>query len=232
MRRRLPRARRALSLLLGLTALVLAPAALAAQGSGAKRKPAAAPAAAPLLIGRADLGSGWTVSAPAATRVPQITCHALGAALQSARRQAAVGATFAQASAGPYVQQTAYRWAAATTATAVWRQVARPALLSCLAQSLAKGGSSGVTFTVTGRHAITAPRLSVGIRAYRVLATATIQGQSFPAFLDELVINTGGAVSEASIATYEQAPTAAVERQVAAAIARRASAVARRSAAR
>ncbi|HET9104536.1 MAG TPA: hypothetical protein VFN55_14365 [Solirubrobacteraceae bacterium] len=219
-----------LGLVIVLLAVFTPVSALAA--APARSQPAPVPSATPLLIGRAQLGSGWAVSAPALTRVPQISCHALPAALASARRRAAAGATFAPASAGPYVQQTVYRWASAATATAVWRRVARPALLGCLAQSLVKGGSSGVSFTVTGRHQITAPHLAVGIRAYRVLATATIGGQGFPAYLDELVINTGGSVSEVSVASYEQPPPAAVERRVASAIARRASAVNRRSAAR
>jgi hypothetical protein len=125
------------------------------------------------------------------------------------------------------VQQTAYRWATTATATAIWRQVARPGLLNCLAQSLTKGGSSGVSFAVTGRRQIAAPSLRVGVRAYRVTATASVGGQQFPAFLDELVLNTGGAVSEVSIASYEQAPPAATEARVARLVAARGVAIAR-----
>lgn len=218
---------RVVAALIAVLALIPAPAVLAATSGSPPAAPV--PAAAPLLLGRAELGAGWSVSSPAPARVPQISCHALPAALSAVRRTAAAGATFATASAGPYVQQTVYRWARAATATAVWRLVARPALLSCLARSLVRGGSSGVSFTVTGRHVITAPRLSVGIRAYRVLATATVGGQAFPAYLDELVINTQGSVSEVSVASYEQPPAAAVERRVATAIVRRASAVNRRT---
>lgn len=202
----------------GLILATVSAPALAA--SSAAPGATAVPSARELLITRAELGSGWAVSAPAPARAPALTCHALPAALQAARRQAAASVTWGQGSSGPFVQQTAYRWATAATATAIWRQVARPSLLSCLAESLTHGGSSGVTFTVTGRHPLTAPRLGIGVRAYRVLATATIGGQPFPAYLDEFVLNTGGAISEVSVATYEEPPASAVETRVARLVAR------------
>jgi hypothetical protein len=169
------------------------------------------PSARPLLITRAGLGSGWGVTNPAPTRVPAVSCHALPTGLKSQRRQAAASATFGQGSSGPFVQQTAYRWATAATATAIWRQVARTSMLGCLAQSLTHGGSGGVTFTVTGRRRLAAPRLSVRIRGYRVTATARISGQDYPAYVDELVINTPGAVSEVSFASYYDPPPATLE---------------------
>ena len=201
--------------------LILAAASTPALAATSGSTPAtAAPSARELLITRAELGAGWAVSAPAPAHVPALTCHALPATLQAARRQSVASVTWGQGSSGPFVQQTAYRWASAATATAIWRQVARPALLSCLAGSLTHGGSAGVTFTVTGRHPLTAPRLGIGVRAYRVLATATIGGQQFPAYLDEFVLNTGGAISELSVATYEEPPSSAAEARVARLVAR------------
>jgi hypothetical protein len=185
------------------------------------RSSTSVPPARPLLITRAELGAGWSRSAAAPGHVPALSCHTLPTALRSARRHAAASVTWTQGNAGPFVQQTVFRWASAATATAIWRQLARPSLLTCLARSLTHGGSSGVTFTVTGRHPLTAPHLSVGIRAYRVRATAVIGGQQFPAYLDELVLNTGGAISELSVATYEEPPTAAVEARIARLVARR-----------
>jgi hypothetical protein len=179
-----------------------------------------------LLITRAGLGSGWDVAAPAPTRVAAISCHTLPAALKSKRRQAAASAAFGQGSSGPFVQQTAYRWATTAIASAIWGQVARVSMLTCLAQSMSHGGAGGVTFTVTGRRRLAAPRLSVRIRGYRVTATARSGGQDFPAYLDELVITTPGAVSEVSFASYEQAPPARLESRVARLVERRGAAVA------
>lgn len=184
------------------------------------------PSAHPLLITRAGLGSGWDVAAPAPTRVAAISCHTLPAALKSKRRQAAASAAFGQGSSGPFVQQTAYRWATTAIASAIWGQVARVSMLTCLAQSMSHGGAGGVTFTVTGRRRLAAPRLSVRIRGYRVTATARSGGQDFPAYLDELVITTPGAVSEVSFASYEQAPPARLESRVARLVERRGAAVA------
>jgi hypothetical protein len=173
------------------------------------------PSAHPLLITRAGLGSGWDVSDSAPTRVPAISCHSLPTALRSQRRQAAVSPLFGQGGSGPFVQQAAYRWATAATAAAIWRQVARPSLLACLAGSLTRGGSGGVKFTVTGRRRLAAPRLALPIRGYRVTAKARISGQDFPAYVDELVINTPRALSEVSFASFEQAPPATLEARIA-----------------
>jgi hypothetical protein len=211
----------------GGLALAVIPAGVSAATTPARAKPAPVASAAPLLITRADLGHGWALSDPAPTHVPAISCHALPGHLQAERRQAISSVTFGQGSAGPFVQQTAYRWAIPATATAIWRQVARPDLLTCLAESLTKGGSSGVRFAVTGRRQIAAPSLRIGVRAFRVTATATIGGQEFPAYLDEFVLNTGGAVSEVSVASYEQPPPAATEARIARLVAARGVAVAR-----
>jgi hypothetical protein len=179
------------------------------------------PSARPLLITRAALGSGWSVSAPAPAHVPAISCHTLPSALRSQPRQAAITPTFSQADAGPFVQQTAYRWARPATATAVWRQISRSSMLACLAQSVTRGDSSAVKFTVTGRHGLAAPRLPVPIRGYRVMANAKSGGQVFPAYVDELVLNTPGAVSEVSFATFEQPPSARLEARIARLVQRR-----------
>lgn len=194
--------------------LALGPAASA-------RAAAPVPSARPLLVTRAALGSGWDVNARAPAHVPAISCHTLPASLRSVRRQAAISPTFGQGNAGPFVQQSSYRWARPVTATAVWRQVARRSLLGCLAQSVARGSSGGVKFTVTGRHELTAPRITVPVRAYRVTASASEGGQGFPAYVDELVINTPGAVSEVSIASFEQAPGTRLETRIARLVQRR-----------
>jgi hypothetical protein len=175
-----------------------------------------------LLLTRADLGRGWTVSGSAPARVPSITCHRLPGALRRAPSRAAASPTFAFGAA-PLVQEDAYRYAGRATAGAVWGQVAQPALLSCLVTSLRAGAGQGVRFTITGRRQIAAPRLSVHARAYRVSATATYSGQSYPAYLDELVVNLPGAVSELTVASYEQPPTATLEARLGRIAARRGS---------
>jgi hypothetical protein len=211
---------------LGLVGCGLALALMAGTADATPRTVAPAPSARPLLITRAGLGTGWRVTGPAPTRVAAMSCHSLPAGLQSQRRQAAASATFGQDSSGPFVEQAAYRWASAATATAIWRQVARPSMLTCLAQSLTHGGSRGVTFTVTGRRRLAAPLLPVGIRSYRVTATATTGGQDFPAYVDELVINTPGALSEISLASFEQPPPARLEDRIARLVGRRGAAAA------
>jgi hypothetical protein len=194
---------------------VLVPLALAALVGGARALAAANPgSAAALLINRADLGRGWTVSAAAPTPVPALTCHTLPAALRRDASRRAASPTYAFGSA-ELVGEGAYRYASPAIAGAVWGQVAQTSLLSCLAQSLERSAGHGVTFSVTGRRVISAPHLSVHARAYRVLATATYQGQPYPAYLDELVLSLPGAVAELTFATFESAPSSALEARVA-----------------
>lgn len=199
----------------------LALALAAAPADSSARTVSPVPSAHPLLITRAGLGSGWSVADPAPAHVPAISCHTLPTALASQRRQAAITPTFGQADAGPFVQQTAFRWGRPAIAAAVWRQIARSSMLGCLAQSVTRGGSSSVKFTVTGRHRLSAPKLPVPIRGYRVTASARSGGQDFPAYVDELVLNTPGALSEISFASFEQAPSAKLEARVARLVERR-----------
>jgi hypothetical protein len=200
----------------------------AAPASSSAGAIAPVPSAHPLLITRAGLGSGWSVTDPAPAHVPAISCHTLPAALRSQHRQAAITPTFGQANAGPFVQQTAFRWARLATATAIWRQIAQSSMLGCVAQSVTRGGSSSVKFTVTGRHRLSVPRLPVPIRGYRVTANARSGGQDFPAYVDELVINTPGALSEISFSSFEQAPPATLEARIARLVQRRGTATAHR----
>ncbi len=85
-------------------------------------------------------------------------------------------------------------------------------MLGCLAQSLTRGGSSSVRFTVTGRHRLSAPTLRVPIRAYRVTATAQSAVSTSPPTSTSSCSTLAGALSEMSFATYEQAPPAASSR--------------------
>lgn len=195
--------------LIALLGLALAPASAAA---------ATLPPAGRLLLTRSDLGQGWTVAGVAPTPVPPLTCHALPARLRRVASRRAASPTFsgsdATSGAPELVQETAARYASTTAAGEVWGAVAQPSLLGCLAASLRRGAGQGVKFTVTGRRVIRAPRLPVHARAYRVTAMAHYQGQAFPAYLDELVLNLPGVVAELSVATYESPPTAAFEARV------------------
>jgi hypothetical protein len=209
--------------------------ALVAGGALAATTPATTPATKPtpkpkppsptaLLLTRADLGSGWSVSSQAPRKVASIGCAALHLELHGGAahpRAAAASATFGQGSSGPFVAQTAYEYANATDQRTVWKGVARRALMQCLAESFVHGAADGVQFTVVGKRALSEPRLKVKLAAYRITATAARPGQSVPAYLDVLVLASGDAVTELSVSNLVTPPASRLEHRLTGTIVRR-----------
>ncbi|MGH2888884.1 MAG: hypothetical protein ACRDNJ_04565 [Solirubrobacteraceae bacterium] len=180
-------------------------------------------AARALLVTRAQLGHGWTVSSPAPRRVPPIACGRLHVRLTGAatRPKADATPTFARGAGGPFFSQAAYLYAAAAPAATAWRAVARRALMACLAQSLARGGGRGVTFRVTRRR-FTRPRgLGAAAVLFSLQANASGAGQTDQAFLDVLLLHRGAGIDELSFTSLLQASPRALERRFGRAAARR-----------
>lgn len=181
-----------------------------------------------LLVTRAQLGHGWTVSSPAPRRVPPIACGRLHLRLKgaAARPQAAATPTFAGGAGGPFVAQDAYVYAAAAPAATAWRAVARRALMACLARSLVRGGGHRVSFRVTRRR-LTRPRgLGAAAALLSLQATASGAGQTDQAFLDVLLLQRGAGIDELSFTSLLQPPPRALERRLGRAAARRLAALA------
>jgi len=170
-----------------------------------------------LLITRGDLGPGWTVSAPAPRPVPAVACARLHLELSrsAARPLRAASPTFAAASDGPFVGQTAYLYATGADERQVWRGVARPALLECLAQSFVHGGGAGVRFSVVSERKRAAPRLAVKAASYALRATAMRGTQSASVYLDVLLLGEGAGLTELSFSSASEPPPAALELRLA-----------------
>jgi hypothetical protein len=206
-----------------------------AQAAGLAAKAPAIPSAAPLLIGRSALGPGWTVSAAAPRSVASLACPQLHARLSGAAvaPSAAASPTFADGSSGPFVTQTAYRYASATVAARVWRAVDRSALERCLARTLTEGTSAGVSFQVTGARRLAAPALrgpSVGGRRlpvavedarFRIAAVGSSGGAQTDVWLDAVLVHAGPAISELAVSSAVTVPPARLEERLARAIAAR-----------
>ncbi len=175
------------------------------------------PSARALLIARSDLGSGWTVSAPAPRTVPALACARLHLRLRGgqARPLQAASPTFAAASDGPFVGQTAYLYANVADERQVWRGVARSALLACLAESFVQGGGHGVRFSVVSQRERQAPRLAVKAASYALQATATRGTQSTNVYLDVLLLGWGTGLTELSFSSVSGPPPAALELRLA-----------------
>jgi hypothetical protein len=155
--------------------------------------------------------------------VPVVACARLHLALRGAAAKplTAASPTFAAASDGPFVGQTAYRYATVADQRQVWRAVARPRLLTCLAQSLVDGGGHGVRFTIVFQRERPAPRLAVGAASYALRATATRGTQSADVYLDVLLLGRGTGMSELSFSSVSGPPPAGLELRLARIVARR-----------
>jgi hypothetical protein len=158
-----------------------------------------------VLLRRADLGSGWTVQAPAPKKPPALTCGSFDPALPAITQQGAgATATFQQSSNGPFVGQNAYAFASASQRQEFWHGVVRPQLVRCAAESLTRGAAEGVSFKVTRKQPLPLPQLRVPARGYRVSGTANAPDQSVDVYLDMVVLGRGKLVTELSFSSFYQ----------------------------
>ena len=173
------------------------------------------------LLRRADLGRGW-IGTPAPKRVPNLTCPRFSPALNGVvQTGAAISPTFQQSPTGPFASQTAYAYASGAEAGAVWRAVAQPHLLRCVAASLAGNSSGGVHFAVRAKRLLTPPSLSVPAAGYRVIGTASVPNQTVNVYLDVLLLRGSDTVTELSISSFLQPASRTLELRLARTVAGR-----------
>jgi len=174
------------------------------------------------LLGRAELGRGWVLGTPAPKTVPGLTCPGFSPAMTGVvQTGAAISPTFEQSPTGPFASQTAYAYASGAEAGAVWQAIARPRLLRCVAQSLARSSGGGVHFAVTGKRLLTLPGLSVRAAGYRVTGTASVPSQTVNVYLDVLLLGGGDTVTELSISSFLRPASRGLELRLARTVAGR-----------
>jgi hypothetical protein len=180
-------------------------ALLAGTAAGAvapQRTPAGNALARGLLLRRGDFGRGWT-STPAPKRVPGLTCPGFSPALSGVvQTGAAISPTFQAGSTGPFVSQSAYAYASASEEESVWRALARPHLLTCVAASLVRSTRGSVHFSVRSKRVETLPRLPVHAVGYRVTGTASVPNQTVNVYLDVILLGGGTTVTELSVSSF------------------------------
>jgi hypothetical protein len=173
------------------------------------------------LLRRADLGQGWT-GTPAPKAVPELTCPGFRPGLKGVvEAGAASSPTFRASSSGPFASDTAYAYATAAEEATVWRTIARPGLLSCVAESLTAASGDGVHFTVIGKDLLALANLPARAAGYRVAGTASTANQTVDVYLDVLLLGRGETVTELSISSFEQPVARSFELWLARIIARR-----------
>lgn len=167
------------------------------------------------LLRRGDVGKGWG-SAPGPRKVPPLACPRFSPPVHGVTEEGdAVSPTFRQSSSGPFLTQDAYVYGTAAQRATVWRALARPRYLRCVAASVTGGSGHGVRFAVTGKRLLSLPRLGVAAAGYRVRGTATTQGVSTDVFLDVLLLGSGRTITAISLSTFEQPVARALELRLA-----------------
>ena len=159
------------------------------------------------LLRRSDLGRGWT-STPAPKTVPGLTCPAFSPPLSGVVQiGGAISPTYERSTTGPFASQTAYAYASASVQDTVWREVARPHLLTCVAASLVRSTGGGAHFKVESKRLVALPSLPVHAMGYRVVGTASVPNQTVNVYLDVILLGGGTTVTELSFSSFLQ-PTA------------------------
>lgn len=195
-------------------------AGTAAGAVASRTTPAGNALARRLLLRRGDFGRGWT-STPAPKRAPGLTCPGFSPALSGVvQTGAAISPTFQAGSTGPFVSQTAYAYASASEEETVWRALARPHLLTCVAASLMRSTRS-VHFSVRSKRVETLPRLPVHAVGYRVTGTASVPNQTVNVYLDVILLGGGTTVTELSVSSFFAPVGRAFELRLARTVARR-----------
>jgi hypothetical protein len=153
---------------------------------------------------------------PPPKKVPGLTCTGFNPNVTAFTPLASVASpTYNQTQQGPFAAQAVYVFSSDSQAQQFWRRVVAPRLLTCVASSLVAGSSSGVTFTVDGKHLEAYPALADRERGYRVIGTATQQLGSDQVYLDELVIGQGNAVTALSFTSFFSPPSRSLELRLA-----------------
>jgi hypothetical protein len=170
-----------------------------------------------VLLQQRDLGRGWSVESPPPRRVAFVTCPRFDP-VSNLRPSASAGTpTFARTPAGPFVSQSAYAYATAARGAAVWRRIARPELVQCLAASVASNRGAKVIH----KGSLSLPGLSSAAVGYRVTGTLTGSGQTIDISLDMIVVGGGRDISALVFSSLEQPVARSLELRLARAVARR-----------
>jgi hypothetical protein len=174
------------------------------------------------LLRGSDLGRPWSEASAAPRRVPRLTCAQFAPALTAVTEiGTAATPTWQQSSAGPFFSQSSYVYARARQRADVWAALARPHLLSCVADALLAGSGNGVHYSVKHKQLLPLPALSASAAGYRVRGTASASGQTIDVYLDVVLLGRGSQVTEISFSTFEQPVARRLELRLARAAASR-----------
>jgi hypothetical protein len=194
--------------------LLLAALTVIATTPGVHHTPAGMTAAHRALVTRTNLGPGW--KAGATPKKPgALACRAPATLKGVIETGVAVSPLYSASGSGPFVSASSFVYDTAAGAARFFEQIAKPNALPCLSQSLASGKSAaGVTFTVTRRQTLAAPRLGVTAAAYRVVGHASVAAQRVTVYADVILLQHASTIVELSFASFSAPVPAATETRI------------------
>ena len=184
-----------------LAGLLAAPAA--ADNPARRHRPADMALARKALLGDADVGAGWR-SGAVSTRPASLTCPAFDPPLAGVVETGTASRELRAGAQG--VSQSVWVFRTREEASVLWRRVVGKGLLRCLVAAARSAGGLAVTSLLSGELAV--PRLAERTRAFRVVVTARVGGQTVRLYVDTLLLARGRAVTELTFGSGQPIPSA------------------------
>ncbi len=203
---------------LGVSLAVAVVAAPPVRAAAPARPGPAARAAAALarrgLMGRSDLGVGWSRTTPAPKNPSSLTCGSDPGVLA-----AVASATWSQTGATAFASAASYGFADVARQRRAWRATAARAMGPCLEHLLQAGSGHGVQLRATGVRPLPALRIGdaaagASVRRYEVSGTASGAGQDVPVTLDVVLVSQGTWIGEDEFSAAGSTPSARLQTRV------------------
>ena len=200
-------------------------ATAAATGPAIKLTAAGNASAKSSLIQLTDLGKGWASKAAPSGGL-QVSCKGFQPSMKGVVETGAAGSpAFSDSPVGPFVSQTASVYGSAGQASTVWSRAIQPGLLACVelsVEAIAATGQ-GVQVKITSKGALTIPKPTKLVTAYRVVATLTSAKVKYKRtlYFDVVVVGKANTVTELTFSSLQAPVPAAVEAALAALVAHR-----------
>lgn len=170
------------------------------------------------LLALKDLGKGWTAAAATKQQGVALTCAGHSPSAKGVvETGAASSPAFSATQAGPFVQQNTSVYASTAQATAWWKRVVTPSLVTCAAGTFDALRAKGVKVTLVSRGKLTLSSALTRTAGYRVVANAN--GKKL--YFDLIVLGSGRTITAVTVSSFVQPVPATYERALATVIARK-----------
>jgi hypothetical protein len=168
-----------------------------------------------------DLPPGWK-TVPLSTTTGDVTCAAFDPDQSDLTRIGRAESNFGSADSLGAAGSTVGVFSSAAQAQAAWNRLVRPQLVGCLASLFRQGiSANSATATIRSSGRLSVPMSAPRNAAYRIVSDVVTGGQSVSAWVDVLLEGRGSADTMILVTSVASPPAAALEQQLATAIARR-----------